>query len=311
MSTFFICGATGTQGGAVTRALLETTPKPTIHALARDPASAKAQALAELGVKLTSGDFNNVEALRTAIKGTSAIFMNFMPDFTDFDANLRQAKSIMDIGKEEGVKHVIYSSGVGVREFHEDQSIEHESAVGIVMKSKWDIEQAVMKSDLSWTILRPGNFYANYINPFAAMQVIGLAETGSWTTALRASDKLPCVDTATIGTFSSLALLNPGPFSGKDIAYADKLYTIGEIIDTLAEKTGRDLKMVTMSEEDIEQQKSVNPFVGGQLCMRKMVGWIDMEQTERWLEEWDVKRTTFDEFLDREVEGVKATYLKE
>lgn len=311
MSTFFICGATGTQGSAVTRALLETTPKPTIHALARDPASAKAQALTKLGVKLTPGDFNNVEALRTAIKGTSAIFMNFMPDFTDLDANLRQAKSIMDIGKEEGVKHVVYSSGVGINEVHGAPDIDHESMFGKIMKSKWDIEQAVKASGLSWTILGPGNFYANYINPFAAMQLTELAETGLWTTALRASDRLPCVDTTTIGTFTSAALLNPDPFSGKVIPYADELLTIGEIIDKLAKKSGRDLKMVTLSEDEIEQQKIANPFIGGQLTMRKMAGWFDKEQSDGWLKEWNVKKTTFDEFLEREVEGVNATFPKE
>lgn len=310
MSTFFICGATGTQGGAVVRALLNTTPKPTIHALARDPTSPKAQALAELGVKLTKGDFNDVEALRSSIKGSSAIFMNFMPDFTDWDANLRQAKNIMAIGKEEGAKHVVYSSGVGVSNFHDDKSLDHEGPLGKVMGSKWDIEQATKESGLSWTILRPCNFYANYINPFAARQVLGLAETGTWTTAMRASDKLCCVDTTTIGTFTASALLHPSAFSGQIITYGDELISVGDIIDKLAQKTGRDLKMVTMSDEEIEQQKGANPFIGGQLLMRKMEDWVDMEESEKWLKDWGVTKTTFDEFLDREIEGVKATYLQ-
>lgn len=308
MSTFFICGATGLQGGAVTRALLDINPKHTIQALARDPTSAKAQALVELGVRITPGGFDDVEALRTAIKGSYAVFMNFMPDFTDWGANLRQAKNILSIAKEEGVKHIVYSSGVGVDKFHDDNSVDHESPVGQVMASKWDIEQAVKESDLSWTILRPGNFYANYINPFAAMQLNGLAETGVWTTALRASDKLPCIDTTTIGSFTAQALLNPKSFSGQTISYADELYSIGEIVDKLAKKSGRDLKMVTMSEADIDQQKNVNPFIGGQLCMRKMEGWFDGREGEKWLQEWGVEKVTFDEFLDRESDGVKVTF---
>jgi uncharacterized protein YbjT (DUF2867 family) len=310
MSAFFICGATGTQGGAVTRALLNTAPKPSIHALARDPSSPKAKALEDLGVKLTPGDFNNNEALRAAISGTSAIFMNFMPDFADWGANLRQVNDIIAIAKEAGVKHIVYSSGVGVDDFHNDATVDHDSAVGKVMASKWDIEQAVKGCGLSWTILRPANFYANYINPFATFQLSGLAETGSWTTALRPTDKLPCVDTVTMGTFSAQALLNPTAFHGKIIAYADEVLAIGDIIGKLAERTGRDLKMATYSDEEIEAQKSVNPFIGGQLCMRKMEGWFDMADSDKWLKEWVGNKTSFDEFLRRESEAVEETYLK-
>lgn len=310
MSAFFICGATGTQGGAVARALLNTAPKPSIHALARDPSSPKAKALEDLGVKLTPGDFDNSGALRAAISGTSAIFMNFMPDFADWGANLRQANKIIAIAKEAGVKHIVYSSGFGVDEIHDDATFDHDGAVGKVMGSKWDVEQAVKGCGLSWTILRPANFYANYINPFATFQLSGLAETGAWTTALRPTDKLPCVDTITIGTFSAQALLNPTAFRGQIIAYADEVLAIGDIIGKLAEKTGRDLQMRTYSDEEIEAQKSVNPFIGGQLCMRKMEGWFDVADSDKWLKEWVGTKTSFDEFLEREAKAVKETYLK-
>lgn len=57
-----VTGATGHQGGAVTRHLLaDGWP---VRALTRDPTSAKAQALAALGAEVVQGDMGNPASLR-------------------------------------------------------------------------------------------------------------------------------------------------------------------------------------------------------------------------------------------------------
>lgn len=301
----FVCGATGTQGGAVARQLL--TAGATVHALARDPSSSKAQALEALGVKLWHGDYDNEAVLKASIAGTQAVFLNFMPDFTDLGSNLRQAQSILRIAKESGATHAVYSSGVGVDRANEYDFFDPNSMLAAILASKVDIERALRDSGLgTYTILRPGNFTANYIDPFARMQVAGLADTGCWTTALKPDVKLPIVDTLTIGTVSAVALLDPKRFDGVTFTYADELLPIGDIISKLAAATGRDLQMVTMSDEEIDAQKVTNPFVGGQLAMRSMSKFIDMDEARTW----GFAVHTFDEFLEREKEAVKATYLE-
>ncbi|KAL6857848.1 hypothetical protein ACO1O0_005291 [Amphichorda felina] len=303
--TIFVCGATGTQGGAVARHLLTTGA--TVHALARDPTTPKAKALASLGVKLWHGDFDNAEALAAALAGTQAVFLNFMPDFTDLGANLRQADLIMRTAAAAGATHAVYSSGIGIDRADEFEFFDKDSMLAALLASKVDIERAVRSSSLpTHTVLRPGNFMANYVDPFARMQVSGLADTGRWTTALQPGVVLPLVDTATIGAVSAAALLDPARFHGVTLSYADEMLTMGEIVSKLAAVTGRDLQMVPMTDEDIDAQKATNPFVGGQLAMRSMAKFIDMDEFKAW----NFPLSSFDKYLEREKEAVKATYLK-
>ena len=301
----FVCGATGTQGGATARQLLHSGA--TVHALARDPSSPKAKALEALGVKLWPGDFDNEAALRKATEGAEAVFMNYMPDFTDMGHNLRQAQLLMRIAAEQGtVKQVVYSSGVALDKMLQSPLVDPNSLLYALLKSKVDIEEAVQNSGLpSWTILRPANFMANYVNPLAKRQVSGLASTGRWTTANLRDGLMPLVDSHTIGRFSAAALLDPERFGGKVVTYADEFLSMGDVVRKLAEVTGRDLQMVSMSEEEVEARKAVDPFVAGQLAMGEMYKYVDLDEVRSW----GIPLTSFDQFLEREKEAVEATYL--
>lgn len=302
----FVCGATGTQGGATARQLLESGV--IVHALARNPSSPNAKALEALGIKLWPGSYDDGDALTAAISGTSAVFMNFMPDLADMGSNLRHARSILRIAKDAGTVHqVVYSSSIGTDEALKSALVQPGSMLSQVMQSKADIEQAVRDAALgSWTILRPCNLMANYVDPLAAMQVMGLADTGRWTTANLASDRIPLVDTLTVGRFSAAALLEPARFHGHVITYADEILNMGDgIISKLARVTGRDLQMVTIGEEELEAQKATNPFIGGQLFMREMHNYVDMEEVNKW----GIAASSFDRFLEREKRAVEETYL--
>jgi uncharacterized protein YbjT (DUF2867 family) len=67
-----VLGATGTHGGAVAHALLAR--KFTVHALVRDPNSARAQALAEAGAKLVAGDLLDEDSLVRAFSDVGAVY---------------------------------------------------------------------------------------------------------------------------------------------------------------------------------------------------------------------------------------------
>jgi len=303
----FVCGATGTQGGAVARHLI--TRGATVHALVRNSSSPRAKALEALdGLRLWPGDYADETALRAALAGTSAVFFNFSPDFADMGANLRQAELIIRLGRDAGATHFVYSSGVGMDRLDEFDFFDPASMVGALLHSKLDIERAVAKigPGATYTILRPGNFMANYVNPFAQFQVMGLADTGRWTTALQPDSQLPLVDTLTIGEVSATALLDPKRFHGVTFTYSDEILPIGDVIAKLAAATGRDLQMVPLSDEEIEAQKTTNPFIGGQLLMRSMAKFVDMDEVKKW----GFATRTFDQFLEREKEAVRATYLK-
>lgn len=72
MSTVLVVGATGTQGGAVARALRARGVS--VRALVRDPNGCAAEALGRLGVDLIAGSFEDAESLTAAAGGVSAVF---------------------------------------------------------------------------------------------------------------------------------------------------------------------------------------------------------------------------------------------
>ena len=75
--TVLVTGATGNQGGAVARALLDHQMK--VRAFVRDPAKPKAQALAELGAELVRGDLGDAGSLVAAARGVDSVFVLTTP----------------------------------------------------------------------------------------------------------------------------------------------------------------------------------------------------------------------------------------
>lgn len=304
ISTVFVCGATGTQGGVLARHLRAKNIE--VHALARDATSEKAKALELIGVKLWPGDYDNTEALAAATSGCNAIYINHMPDFTDLTAEERWTKNILDAGKAAGATHVVYSSGFGVSETHKMKYLDQQGFVATILRSKLGVENQVQASGyITWSVLRPGNFMANFLQPFVRMYP-GLVEQGVWTTALLPETVLPMTDTETIGKFSCQVVLEPERFHGKIVTYADEMLTAAQIVEQLSQATGRELKVVHLTDEEADAQKGTNPFIGGQLAMRDMAQFVDLEEVK----ELGMPLGTFREYLQREKKAVEATYTR-
>ncbi|KAK4079081.1 hypothetical protein Trihar35433_186 [Trichoderma harzianum] len=297
----FVCGITGTQGGAVARRLLSENIA--VTALARDLSSPQAQSIEALGAKLFPGNFDDSSALEQALAGCTAAFLNFSPDFNDWTAELRWAKSIIAAARNAGVKHILYSSGFAVNAPERLEHWDPDSVMAIVLLSKQSIEKEVRDAGFNyWTILRPGNFMANYLPPKVIMYG-DLPQSGIWHTALLKETTLPMVDEDTIGRFASAAILSPTKFTGQEIELADELLRPEQILERLSATAGRQLKAEYMSDASIEEKKS-NPFILGQFAMRDMVQFVDMEKVRSW----GVPLSSFDAYLERNKDFVKKTY---
>jgi uncharacterized protein YbjT (DUF2867 family) len=300
--TFFICGVTGTQGGATARGLLARGAS--VHSVVRSPDSAAAQAIAAQGAVLTPGHFEDEAALRTAIAGTDAVFLNFMPDFADMEGNLRQAKLILRIAAEAGVKHAVYTSTMEYRGMEEREPWYKDSVFKLVLKSKQDIERAVQEAGLPyWTILRPCFFMSNFIQPFATY--FGIVPSGRWTASYRSDSVIPMVDTETVGIVSATALLDPVAFDKRVITYADELLSVGYMFKRISEVTGRDVRLDPVSDDDIVAQREKNPLIGSQYIGREYGPQnIDMEQVKNL----GLPLSSFEKFLVREEKQFLDTY---
>lgn len=302
--SIFVCGATGTQGGALIPHLLSNNIK--AHAIARDPSSKRALALKAAGVTIFPGSFDDASSLRAAMAGCTGLFLNLMPSLTDPTQELSQAKRILSIAKEAGVQHAIYSSGL-IQDL-EKRKYWNPTKLGLVaglLLSKRTVEEAVRSAGFEYyTILRPGNFMTNYLAPFVYPMYPGLVERGVVTTAFTPETVIPTVDPNDIGRFGAAAFLEPERFHAQEVGIASEVLGLEELLRILSDATGRELRVEYMSQEEIDAQVVTNPFLAGQLVARDMSDFVDMEEVRAW----GIPLTTFAGFLERERELVKETF---
>jgi uncharacterized protein YbjT (DUF2867 family) len=140
-----VTGATGRQGGAVTRSLLQGDWH--VRALTRNPASQKAQALSALGAEVVQGDMNDRQSLQAAFRGAYGVFSVQNPMLSNLETEIRQGKSVADAAKEAGVQHLVYASaGIG-----------KPTGIGS-WDSKLQVEAYMQAQGIPLTILRPMAF---------------------------------------------------------------------------------------------------------------------------------------------------------
>ena len=110
--TIAVVGATGAQGGALTRAIMADTNGPfTVRAITRKPGSPQAQALAAAGAQVVTGDSDQGETMKTAFDGADAAFCvtNYWEHFSP-EREIAQARALAEAAKAAGVAHVVWST---------------------------------------------------------------------------------------------------------------------------------------------------------------------------------------------------------
>jgi uncharacterized protein YbjT (DUF2867 family) len=140
-----VIGATGRQGGGVSRALLKENWH--VRAFTRNPSSPNAQALAALGAELVQGDMENRQSLESAFKGAYGVFSVQNSQTSGLEAEVRQGTLVADVAKSAGIQHLVYgSAGIG-----------KPTGIGS-WDSKLQIEAAIKALGIPFTILRPMAF---------------------------------------------------------------------------------------------------------------------------------------------------------
>lgn len=151
---FAVVGATGQQGGATARALLEAGAG--VRALTRSPGSERARALADLGATVVRADSADAASLRAAFDGADGVFAMTTPD-GGVDGEVEHGAAIADAARDAGVAHLAYSSVGGA-----------ERRTGIPhFESKRRVEEHIESLGLPATFLRPVFFMDNFAGYFA------------------------------------------------------------------------------------------------------------------------------------------------
>jgi uncharacterized protein YbjT (DUF2867 family) len=223
-----VTGATGQQGGVITRKLLADGWK--VRALTRDANKPAAQELASLGAEVVPGDMENRAHLDAAFKGAYGVFsvQNFWLPGVGFEGEIRQGKNVADAARAAGVQHLVYSS-VGAA--HRGMGQKH-------FESKWMIEQHIHALDIPHTILRPAAFFDNF-NWERAFLLNGIFNA----MGLRPEKERQMIAAEDIGVFAVLAFANPAEYLGRTIELAGDELTESQIADTFARVIGRPVKL--------------------------------------------------------------------
>lgn len=231
-----VTGATGNQGGAVARHLLQRSNF-TVRAFVRDPNKSNAQALKQAGAELVTGDLNDRASIERALRGVTGVFS--VQDFKNgLDTEIQQGKRIADAVKVSDVQHFVYSS-VG--------SAERKTGVPH-FDSKFQVEEHIQESDLPHTILRPVFFIYNY-NAMRPM-----IEQGTLPQPLSPETKLQQLSEEDYGEVVADVFERPAEFLHREIEVASVNLTMTEVAAAFSRVLGKRVNYQQIPFEAFEQQ---------------------------------------------------------
>jgi uncharacterized protein YbjT (DUF2867 family) len=246
-----VSGATGTQGGAVARELLNRGYR--VRALTRDPASSKAQALASLGAEVVQGDFNDPDSIAQAIQGVDGVFAVTLFWSYGYEVEVEQGKRLIDKAAEAKVDHFVLTSvasadaGTGIPHF----------------ESKWEVEQYLHESDLTWTVIRPVEFMDNWnwsVEQFKA---------GTWVDPRAPESTHQWIAASDIGFFAAEAFDQKDEWAGMTLEIAGDDLTLSEFTALLSAAFGHDVVQQRVGWDVYEAQ------AGEEITM--MIRWFEEE----------------------------------
>jgi uncharacterized protein YbjT (DUF2867 family) len=232
-----VSGATGQQGGALARVLLDKGHR--VRAFIRRPDSPEAKELKRLGAELAEGDFEEPSTMEGAARGMDAVFVVATPFEAGMKAETRHGIAAADATRAAGVGHLVYSS---VANADKDTGIPH-------FNSKRKVEEHIENLGIPYTIVAPVYFMDNLLAPWTLPQL----KEGSLPMALPSSRPLQQIALSDIAAFTALVLENREEFVGRRVDIASDELSGEEMAQALTRVTGREIRYVELPLEQVRQ----------------------------------------------------------
>ena len=237
-----VTGATGQQGGAVIKALLNKYLNDfDIKALVRDPEKAKSK-IPE-GVEIVKGDLNDLESLKNAFKGAYGVFCvtAFSPNKDDVE--LTQAKNLAEACKHNNISHVIWSTLENTKETLKNQAP--------VLKGEYSTPHFDCKNEANslfdikkTTFLHTSFYYENFIY----FGMIQKNEHGMAIAFNMGDSPLPMVSVSDIGKAAANIFANK-LLIGKNAYICSDILTCNEIANLLSKYLESQVSYFKMEDE--------------------------------------------------------------
>ncbi|MFI7636181.1 SDR family oxidoreductase [Nonomuraea sp. NPDC049400] len=218
-----VTGATGNVGRHVVNLLLQAGEQ--VRAISRNPERA---GLPD-GVEVIRADMSQAEDLRAALQGADRAFL--LPA-------AGQVHGFLDAAVKAGLGHVVLLSALAVTM----------KQAGVLGSVHADYEQAVARSGLSWTFLRPGAFMANDLRWAPGVKNGGVVR------APFAEAATAPIDERDIAAVAARTLLDDGHAGKAYELTGPASLTTAERVRILGQVLGRDLRLEELSPEQVREQ---------------------------------------------------------
>ncbi len=229
-----VTGATGHQGGAAMRHLQQKGFP--VRAITRDPNSPKARGLVGHGTEVVRADLDDPDSLTTALDGVYGVYS--VQGLENIEGEVRQGINLADAAKRSRVSHFVYSS---VGSADQNTGIPH-------FDSKFQIEEHLRATGMSYTILRPVFFMENWLGMRQGI------EAGTLAQPLAPDTRLQMIAVDDIGAFAAMAFEHTGKWQGRAVELAGDELSMTELAAAFARATGREVRYQQVPWDAFEKQ---------------------------------------------------------
>jgi uncharacterized protein YbjT (DUF2867 family) len=230
-----VTGATGHQGGAALRHLrAKGFP---VRAFTRDPDKPEARALIGHGVEVVRGDLDDPASITRALDGVFGVF-SVQDAFAGAEAEIRRGINLVDAAGRSAISHFVYSS---VGSADQKTGVPH-------FDSKFQIEEHIRGTGVSYTILRPVFFMENWL---------GMRDSilqGTMALPLEPATRLQMIAVDDIAAFVAMAFEHPQKWRGRTLDIAGAEHSMSEIAQLLSGVAGREVQYQQVPWDEFERR---------------------------------------------------------
>lgn len=226
--TILITGASGIFGRAAVEGLLQHMPAGEIIAMTRQPA--KLADLAERGVQVRYGDFDDAASITQAAAGADKMLLI---SASKVGKRIPQHRNAINGAVAAGIKHIIYTSYVGKMPNPSLAVSDHRAT-----------EELLRESGVIWTVLRN----TQYSDAVVEAQSPAALKSGQWISSsgdgrMAQVTRRDCIDSAVA------VLTSEGHRNTVYEITGPELLTFREISQMIAELAGRPIEYIPVDDE--------------------------------------------------------------
>ena len=219
----FVTGATGNQGGAVVRNLLNKGFY--VKALVRNPVAAKFSP--HEGMEIIKGDLDDPASYRSHLKDVDGVFCNLVFKY-GIEKEIKQGVELVNVSEENKIGHFVYSSVIGC---DLNTGIPH-------WESKFIIEDHLKTSGISYTILRPASLYENMLIPQVKSRIL----KGKLVLPTRKHTLQQFISSEDVGKVATMIFSDRERYRGRTITLAAEQMNGEQLASTFSKALGRGIK---------------------------------------------------------------------